>query len=221
MIPYPPATDRTMYFIGVTTGRSAIMTAFPRWAEALGLDAVIKGFDFAPDDDPARYREAIAYIKHDQLSLGALVTTHKLNLFKAARDLFDEFDPFARTLGEINSISKRGGRLIGCAKDPTTVGHALEAIVDDGCWGRTGGEFLILGAGGSSIALTIYLHARANAGADVPPRVIVTARDDRGSRKSVRSTIVSALGCRSTTLLRPNPPRPIASRPICLRAQWS
>jgi shikimate 5-dehydrogenase len=180
MSPYPPpATDRTMYFIGVTTGRSAVTKVFPRWAEALGLDAVLKGIDFAPDDDPARYREAVAFIKHDRLSLGALVTTHKLNLFKAARDLFDEFDPFARTLSEISSISKRGGRLIGCAKDPTTVGHALETIVDDGYWRRTGGEVLILGAGGSSMALTLYLQTRAEAGADSPSRVTFTAQDDR------------------------------------------
>ena len=180
MIRYAPATDRTMYFIGVSTGRSAILEVFPRWADVLGLGAVIKGIDFAPDCDPARYREAVAFIKNDLLSLGALVTTHKLNLFKAARDLFDEFDPFAQTLGEISSISKRGRRLVGCAKDPTTVGHALAAIVDEGYWRSTGGELLILGAGGSSMALTLYLHIRAEAGADIPSRVTVTALYDRG-----------------------------------------
>ena len=47
------------------------------------------------------------------LSMGALVTTHKVNLLKASRDLFDELDPYAVTLHEISSISKRGGRLVG------------------------------------------------------------------------------------------------------------
>ena len=44
---YVPATQPTIYFIGVTTGSSSIMKVFPKWAKALGLnDAVIKGIDF-------------------------------------------------------------------------------------------------------------------------------------------------------------------------------
>jgi hypothetical protein len=81
--------------------------------------------DFVPNDQIARYREAVSFIRNDPLSLGALVTTHKVNLFKASGDLFDELDPFAQTLGEIGCISKRGDRLCGHAKDPITVGKAL------------------------------------------------------------------------------------------------
>lgn len=40
-----PAKTPTFYFIGVTTGQSSIMRIFPKWAEALGLDAVMKGID--------------------------------------------------------------------------------------------------------------------------------------------------------------------------------
>jgi shikimate 5-dehydrogenase len=168
-----------MYFIGVTTGQSSIMKVFPRWAEALDLEAVIKGIDFPPNAEPDRYREAVAFIRNDPLSLGALVTTHKVNLLTASRDLFDELDPYAQTLGEISSISKREGRLIGHAKDPITVGYSLEAIVEDGYWSRTGAHLLILGSGGSSMALTLYLHNKAKAGGDVPSRIIVTARRER------------------------------------------
>ena len=85
---YVPAQVPTMYFIGVTTGQSSIMKVFPAWARALAIDAAIKGFDFVPDDEPERYREAVAFIKNDPMSLGALVTTHKMNLLKASRDLF-------------------------------------------------------------------------------------------------------------------------------------
>ncbi len=174
-MPYVPASEPTIYFIGTTTSQSSIMNVFPRWAEALKLKAVIKGFDFVPDDDPARYREAVQFIKADPLSLGALITTHKVNLLKASRDLFDDLDPYARTLGEISSISKRGPRLWGHAKDPISVGRALEAIVDQGYWRRTGAELLLLGAGGSSMALTLYLHDRSKADGDVPARIVVTA----------------------------------------------
>ena len=105
---YKPADQRTMYFIGVTTGKSSIMKVFPAWAEELKLDAVIKGFDFPPNDQPEHYREVVSFIKHDPLSLGSLVTTHKINLFKASRDLFDGIDPYTQILDEVSSISKRG-----------------------------------------------------------------------------------------------------------------
>lgn len=172
---YTPATRRTMYFIGVTTGKSSIMKVFPAWAAHLGLDAVMSGIDFAPNSDPAAYREAVAFIKADPLSLGALVTTHKMNLLKASRDLFDELDPYAQTLGEVSSISKRGGRLVGHAKDPISAGASYEAIVPQGHWAQ-GGALCILGSGGSSLALTLYLHNKAKAGGEVPPRIVVTAR---------------------------------------------
>lgn len=172
---YDAATRRTMYFIGVTTGKSSIMKVFPAWADHLGLDAVMKGIDFAPNSDPAAYRGAVAFIRSDPLSLGALVTTHKMNLLKAARDLFDDLDPYAQTLGEVSSISKRGERLVGHAKDPISAGASYEAIVPAGHWAQ-GGALCILGSGGSSLALTLYLHNKARAGDEVPGQIVVTAR---------------------------------------------
>ena len=88
---YAPAVKPTMYFIGVTTGKSSIMKVFPEWAKHLGLgDCAIQGFDFVPHDQPARYREVVAFIKADRLSLGALVTTHKIDLLHACRDQLNE-----------------------------------------------------------------------------------------------------------------------------------
>ncbi|MFO1067632.1 MAG: hypothetical protein U1E14_03825 [Geminicoccaceae bacterium] len=174
-MPYAPATRRTMYFIGVTTAKSSIMRVFPRWAEHLGLDAVMRGIDFPPNAEPAAYREAVAFIKDDPLSLGALVTTHKMNLLRASRELFDTLDPYALTLGEVSSISKRSGRLVGHAKDPITAGASYEAIVPAGHWAG-GGALCLLGSGGSSLALSLYLHNKALAGEAVPSRLVVTAR---------------------------------------------
>ena len=48
------ASAPTLYFFGVTTTKSSIMTVFPKWAKSLGLkDAVIKGVDF-PLHAPAK-----------------------------------------------------------------------------------------------------------------------------------------------------------------------
>jgi shikimate 5-dehydrogenase len=74
---HPPATRQTMYFIGVSTRQSSIMKVLPHWAKAFGLDAALMGRDFPLDSAPVRYREAVAFIKADPLSLGALVTPHK------------------------------------------------------------------------------------------------------------------------------------------------
>jgi len=170
-----PATGPTMYFIGVTTGSSSIMKVFPQWAAELGLDAAIHGIDLPLDDTPENYREVVSFIQKDPHSLGGLVTTHKLNLYKAASDLFDGVGEDTALLEEVSSISKRGGELWGHAMDPLTSGLSLEAIVPEGHW-SAGGELLLLGAGGSALALTLYLHRRQARGLDVPARVVVTNR---------------------------------------------
>lgn len=169
-------STQTLYFVGVTTGSSSILKVFPKWCEALGLDARIEGIDVAPNAAPQTYRDVIARLKGDDASPGALITTHKLNVFGAAADLFDAISDDALVLEEINSVSKDDGLFLGHAKDPWTVGYSLEAIVPDGYWRRTGADMLVLGAGGSALALTLYLHNRAKAGGDVPARLIVTAR---------------------------------------------
>jgi shikimate 5-dehydrogenase len=173
---YAAATRPTIYFIGVTTGKSSIMNVFPRWAEYLGLtDAVIRGIDCRWHDAPEVYRNVVKHIKNDRLSLGALVTTHKIDLLTACGDLFDKLDPYAQLLGEVSGISKSADKLVGHAKDPISSGLALEAFLPAGHWQRTGGELLVLGAGGSSIALTCYLMDPRH-GENRPSRIIVTNR---------------------------------------------
>ncbi len=173
---YSPRKERTMYFIGVTTGKSSIMKVFPKWAEFLGIDAKIEGFDFAHHDKPEKYREVVNFIKNDPMSEGALVTTHKIDLLTACRDMFDYLDPYAEVLGEISSISKKDGKLCGHAKDPITSGLSLERIVPDGYWKKTGADMLLLGAGGSCLALSMYLKEKQDKGGDVPARIIVDNR---------------------------------------------
>ena len=108
--PLQAAGAPTFYFIGVTTKQSSIMKVFPKWAEVLGLDAVMKGIDLplhAPAED---YRKAAGFLKSDPLSLGALVTTHKLDLYRSCRDMFDFVDHYAEMLEEVSSLSKLDGK---------------------------------------------------------------------------------------------------------------
>ena len=173
---YQPATAPTLYFIGVTTGQSSIMKVFPKWADALGLkDAVIKGIDFAPHSSAEEYREAVTFIKNDPLSLGALVTTHKIDLFNTCKDLFEYVDPYAERLGEVSSISKKGGKLCAHAKDPIYSVLALENFVPANYWTQYDMAVLLLGAVGSTLAMSVYF-AKEQYGANVPKRLHIANR---------------------------------------------
>lgn len=171
---YEPARKPTFYFIGVTTGQSSIMTVFPLWARHLGLgDVEMKGIDLALNDRPERYREVVSFLKQDPLSLGALVTTHKLDLFAAARDLFDETDPYADLMAETSCISKRDGRLICHAKDPISSGLAIGGFLPDRHFARTGAAVFSMGGGGAAIAITSHLMDPRR-GDDRPSHIIVS-----------------------------------------------
>jgi shikimate 5-dehydrogenase len=171
-----PAEKPTFYYIGVTTGKSSIIRVFPKWAEHLGLGGTpFIGIDCKIHDDPKKYRKIVQFIKNDRYSLGALVTSHKIDLFDAARDFFDGIDHYAELLGETSCISKQGDKLWAYAKDPITSGLAYEAFVPKGYWKDHSGEMCLIGAGGATLALTCYLMENLNQD-DRPSKIYVTNR---------------------------------------------
>jgi shikimate 5-dehydrogenase len=174
-----PAQTPTMYFIGVSTAHSMIMRVFPGWARYLDLgDCRLAGIDLKLHDAPARYREVVAFIKEDPRTLGALVTTHKIDLLHATRDLFDDLDDFGSLMGEVSAISKRDGRLCGGAKDPISSGLALEAFLPARHWEQSGAQAFLMGAGGSSVALCSYLGRKEHKG-NRPAQIFVSNRSEK------------------------------------------
>jgi shikimate 5-dehydrogenase len=139
---------------------------------------ILEGVDLKIHDTPQAYRAITAQIKEDPLSVGALVTTHKVDLYEAARDLFDYADPYAQICGEVSSISKRDGKLEGHAKDPISSGTTLDGLLGKDYFGRTGGEVLIFGAGGSAAATLLHLMMKKDA-ADRPGKVTIVNRSPR------------------------------------------
>jgi shikimate 5-dehydrogenase len=167
-------TRPAMGFVGVDTGRSSILKVFPRWADHLGLPTrELRGHDVPLGAPDAVYRDLVSAIRDDDSHLGALVTTHKIRVYEAARDLFDELDDVSVQFGEISSISKRDGRLVGGAKDPLTAGLALREMLPAG-WFADGGEVVCLGSGGAGTAISTYL-AQTD---DPPARITVTDVED-------------------------------------------
>jgi shikimate 5-dehydrogenase len=152
------------------------MGIFPKWAKALELgDVEIKGIDLplhAPAED---YRKVARFLKDDPLSEGALVTTHKLDFYTACEDIFDFSDPFAKQLEEVSSLSKKDGKFCAHAKDPISSGLALEHFVPARFWQDHGGEVLLMGAGGSSLAMSIYF-GQEKWGSNVPCAITIANR---------------------------------------------
>ena len=192
-----------MEFVGVTTTSSSIMPLFPLWARDLGIDARLVGRDVPLDAPPEAYREVVERLRDDPDTRGALVTTHKLALLAAARDLFDELDAHAERLGEVSSISKRDGRVVGHAFDPITSGLAIAAFLPDDHFAATGGHVLCLGAGGAGAAIVVNLLERD----DRPERIVVTdTREARLAEVAALGDVETAPAERADALLAALPP---------------
>jgi shikimate dehydrogenase len=159
-----------LYFIGVSTSESSIMRLFPRWAGLLGLDASIVGKDIPLESDPEDFRSVVEQIAQRPEVKGGLVTTHKIDVFNHARDLFAEVDMYARISGEVSCISKRDGGLVAHAKDPITSGLALDHMIGADYWARHSGQVVCMGAGGAGVAIVIHLLQLEHP----PPKITLT-----------------------------------------------
>jgi shikimate 5-dehydrogenase len=152
------------------------MRLFPAWARELGLgDVQLVGCDLPIHAARRQYRDVVERIKNDERERGALITTHKIDLFEACRDLFDRIDDSAELTGETSCLSKRDGLLWARATDPIAAGKSLGEFLPEDHWQKTMGEVLCLGAGGSAIAITLHLIKRA-ANSAGPSRITVVNR---------------------------------------------
>lgn len=168
-------------FVGVSTGGSSIIRIFPRWRDLLGLgdDLTIAGMDLPLHASRQSYRELVAAIKDDPEVAGGLITAHKIDLYQAASDLFDETDSLAQLCGEVSCFARREGLLHGWATDPISAGRSLDEMLGPGYFERSGGQVLCLGAGGAGVAILLHLLTRPE-GAGRPPRIVVA--DSRAER---------------------------------------
>lgn len=164
---------RRLYFVGVSTGGSSIMTIFPACAAALGLEAEIRGIDLPVDAPPGRIRDALAAMRADPDAAGALVTTHKAAVYDSGRAWFDELDDWALLCREVSCIAFRSDRVLGWAKDPITSRQAYTALLGEDPWRDSSTDVVCLGVGGAGLALaTAVLSERHQ-----PRRLVLTDRN--------------------------------------------
>ncbi|HEV2475292.1 MAG TPA: shikimate dehydrogenase [Candidatus Dormibacteraeota bacterium] len=138
----------------MSTAQSAAVRLFPAWAKEFGVDDVhLVGCDLPVGAEERRYRDVVDRIKRDDRAVGALITTHKIDLFEACRDLFDDVDAYAGLCEETSCLAKRGSRLVAFATDPVSSRRAF----DDFHGSQAAGDVLCLGGGGSATAITVQL----------------------------------------------------------------
>jgi shikimate 5-dehydrogenase len=139
-------------FVGVTTGASLIHKAMPLWQSLLGVPCTVRGVDIGLDADDDAYIRFLERLRNDIKATGAVVTGHKVKMFRAGRSYFRMLDPLALECGEVNAIRRTDEGLFGWARDPVSVGRVADRI-----WPRTVGDVVCLGAGGTALALAHHL----------------------------------------------------------------
>lgn len=120
---------------------------------AVGRDAAYHAFDVPP--------ERLAGALRGLACLGFAGVNLTVPLKQLAVPLLDELDPTAATLGAVNTIAVRDGRLVGHNTDGAGFLRSLAADAD---WRPAGRLAVVLGAGGSARAVVAALGA---AGAEV------------------------------------------------------
>ena len=179
-------TKPTMFFIGVTTHNSFINTVFNEWLNIIGKDAELIGVNLdlnCPNED---YVKIVSFIKNNPFVLGALVTTHKVNLYNSTFHLFDFLPNTCKEFREIGCIYKSDNKLTAEVTDIISVRLALTSFLSNNYFLHIKSEFCILGAGGAGIALAYRILTDKN---HKPNKLIIT--DISSERIESASNILS------------------------------
>ncbi len=159
-----------MLFIGVTTSKSFVKEVFSSWIKIIGVEANLVGVDLRLNSSRDDYRNVISNIKTKSNILGALVTSHKANIYDNSLDYFDTVSPSSNYLKEVGVIYKVDKKLACDATDPDAQTKVLRKIIPARHWEETGGYALIMGAGGAGLAL-VYTLVNQD---DKPVKIIIT-----------------------------------------------
>lgn len=145
-------------FIGVSTGGSLAHTVFAPWAAVLGRPWRLAGIDLPPTTPARTYWRLAGVIRDNPAIQGAVITAHKLRLYRACAAGLSHCDQLAVLTRELNTLA-RGTSLTGYARDALSLAHILPTLTArSGATTLAGLHVLCLGAGGAATALLLALH---------------------------------------------------------------
>lgn len=145
----------TVLFLGVSTAASGTAKLFPRWMEAIGIDARLEGIDLPLGSPPHEYRRFVSRLEGEPGIAGAVITSHKLDLYRSCSDLLTPADPLVEIMGEAACLARGKNGLEAHTVDPLSSRLALHEILKARS-GRVAGA-LVLGAGGAGLAVALSL----------------------------------------------------------------
>ncbi|WBB69433.1 hypothetical protein [Micromonospora sp. WMMD812] len=171
-------------FVGIDTGGSLVHRVFDRWAAVLGQPWTLRGVDLPSDTSAATYRRLVGAMRDNPAVHGAVVTAHKLRLYRACAADLTRSDRLVGLTHEVNSLATADGTVTAYARDAVSLAHVLPTLLrHSSAHDRTDLNVLCLGAGGAATALLLTLHldidATAGALGPVDPPARVTFTDTR------------------------------------------
>ena len=159
-----------MLFIGVSTTQSFVHHIFSKWLQLVDKKGLLEGIDIKLDSEGKVYNDTVFRIKTVDNIVGGLITSHKVNIFKYAIELFSNIAEASQNLGEIGVIYKSGATLACDVQDTAAIEFVLNRLLPKQYW-KNNAHALILGAGGAGVALAYVLLNRKG---DIPSRIIIT-----------------------------------------------
>ena len=150
----PSLQGPALLFLGVSTAGSAVHRYFARWAGNFPEPVRLIGVDLPVAAPRRRYQDLLDWIARNQQIRGMVITSHKIDLFRAGSSRFAAADRLSATLGEISALRRTpSGDLLAYATDPLSARAAAAELN----LGTSGGEIICFGAGGAAVALLAAL----------------------------------------------------------------
>jgi shikimate dehydrogenase len=178
-------------FAGVSTGGSFVHTVFGGWAAVLGRPWRLRGIDLPPSTQPETYRQLLSAMRHNPAVHGAVITAHKLRLYRACAADLDRCDRLTDLTHEINTLAS-GSTIAGYARDALSLTHVIPTLASRSTARTLSGlHVLCIGAGGAATALLLALHLDIDADSDAADPVI--PRADQPARVIFADTSPRAL----------------------------
>lgn len=136
------------------------------WLAERGIDGSYEAIDVAPAELPAFFDR----LRGGEFAGGNVTIPHKEAVFA----LCDEVDPLARTIGAVNTLVVREGKVFGSNTDYLGFLGNLDAAVPG--WSDGPADAMVIGAGGAARAVLVALQRRNGGKVHILNRTLANAQ---------------------------------------------
>ncbi|NMA98850.1 MAG: shikimate dehydrogenase [Phyllobacteriaceae bacterium] len=154
------------FVIGHPIAHSRSPLIHGNWLKEHNIDGTYEAIDVAPDDLPGFFQR----LRDGEFAGGNVTIPHKEAVFA----LCDSVDDLARTIGAVNTLVVRDGKVHGTNTDYLGFLGNLDAAVPG--WSDGNKDALVIGAGGAARAILVALRERSGGKVHVFNRTLANAQ---------------------------------------------